>query len=496
LERFAAGIDGCARNSEKPDMNYRKLESLWSGTRITHDPDAATAATSRVPIGPLVRTMFSLFDSRGLSWVVLRNSDDLPDFTRHDIDVLVAPPDFDLAEKLVLEAAASHGWRRVARFEKVKYCCCLLVSPDPQRRFLPIDLFDGEYNHRFYRIADAEFALKNRRRLGDCVWTVPPGFGAALAVVKELLNQDTFKHDSREAVRHGAQEDPDGFLRGISKYLGEPLSRRLLSACEADRWEEVESLAPEIRRRILSQRLKRLPAGAVFLWKLLRLHLSPPMTMLVVLIGPDGAGKTTVAERICKRMFHNPFRVCSRFEFNFRIMPELKQIRSWLGSMIGRPFRISAAPPPGTKGSGMNKEHSTLGAMAYMLYYTLDFLAGRISLMRIGSQSGLVVFARYFHDYRYQKGYRNVPKWFFNILEALVPSPDLIIYLKRDANEIYAGKPELDVSEILFQQSVIQDFLANRCNGVVIDASQGVDATVERVEESIIKTLFKKTGTS
>ena len=117
-------------------------------------------------------------------------------------------------------------------------------------------------------------------------------------------------------------------------------------------------------------------------------------------------------------------------------------------------------------------------------------------MKRIGAQSGLVVFARYFHDYRYQKGYRNVPKWFLDLLEVLVPSPDLIIYLNRDAKEIYAAKPELDLSEIQLQQRVIQDFLATRRNGLVIDASQGVDATVARVEESIIKKLFEKNGIS
>ena len=79
-------------------------------------------------------------------------------------------------------------------------------------------------------------------------------------------------------------------------------------------------------------------------------------------------------------------------------------------------------------------------------------------------------------------------------LEALVPKPDLILYLDRDADEIYRGKPELDVDEIRRQQKVIKEVVARRRHAHVIDASGGIDATVEAVRDKVIAIQHERWG--
>ena len=79
------------------------------------------------------------------------------------------------------------------------------------------------------------------------------------------------------------------------------------------------------------------------------------------------------------------------------------------------------------------------------------------------------------------------------IVEFFVPTPDLAIYLDRDAEEIYAQKPELTVNEIKREQKVIKELLGRRANGRVIDARHGVDDTVDRVTSEILETLLQKT---
>jgi thymidylate kinase len=132
--------------------------------------------------------------------------------------------------------------------------------------------------------------------------------------------------------------------------------------------------------------------------------------------------------------------------------------------------------------------------MVYVTYYALDYILGRLSLFKLRGQGALLMFARFFHDYYYQRGYGKVPRWYLRALEALVPKPDLILYLDRDADEIYRGKPELDADEIRRQQKVIKEVVAKRPYAHVIDASQGIDATVDAVRKKVIAMQHARWG--
>lgn len=446
-----------------------------------------------VPIGPLVREFFSLLDGAGIVWAVLRGSDGLPDHTRYDIDLLVDPAQMDRAESLLAQAAASATWSVVRIVDKLKYRCCVAVSPGTRPRFLPIDLF-GRCLHRFYPIADDAFALQNRLRRPGGVWVVPVGFGAALAVMKELMRHDVFKANSRDEVQHGAVSDPASFSRAVQDSLGRDLAARLLAACQSGAWHEVEGLAPEIRRAVQSQRFRHLPAAARFLSMNVRHHLDPPMSAFVALLGPDGAGKTTIADRVAEALYQRPFKRCCRFEYNFRLLPELKHFKNGASRLLGREVVRPSAPEPGTRGAGMNADHPPWRAMLYITYYALDLLAGRFVLRRLRAQGSLILFARYFHDYHYQRGYGRAPRWYLRLLGRIVPAPDLVLYLHRSAEEIYAGKPELDLDEIKRQQEVIQALIRGRSNAVVVDATGGVDRTVAGVCELIIGRLVQRHG--
>lgn len=433
------------------------------------------------PIGPLLRRFFAALDAGGIEWAVLRGGDGLPDETRYDVDLMVRPESVGRGEALLREAAAAEGWAVVRIIDKFRYRCCLLISPGPCRRYLPVDFFGG-CHHRFYPIADWEAGLAGRERSANGVYLVQPGFGAAVSLLKELTRHPVFKENSRAEVAAGARADGDAFRQAVDRILGRPLTERLLAACGAERWDEVEAMAPELRRRVHAGRSRFSLAAFVFFAGNVRHHMFPRMSCLVVLLGPDGCGKSTIADGVAKELYHQPFKVCRRFEYQFRILPELKHLRQRLLRLAGRATPAVPPPPePGTPDSGMNPDHGAARGMLYVTYYALDFLLGRLLLRKLRGQGALMLFARYFHDYYFQRGYGNVPRWYLRALECLVPRPDLILALQRDADEIHHGKPELSIEEIRRQQDLIGRMLAGRPNAAVIDASPGVASTIHEV---------------
>ncbi len=466
---------------------FRSMETLSA------QPPAITPGAKPAPIGPLVRRFFAELDRREIPWAVLRGSDGLPDETRYDIDLLIEPAATDRVEDVLRECARVEGWSIVRIVDKFRYRCCLAVSPGPEPRFLPIDLFGGCY-HRFYPMADGGFGLSARRRNAAGVAVVPPGFGAAVALIKELTRHPTFKANSRDEVQAGANEDPDGFRRGVEDILGSPLTEELLAACQRGDWSGVEWLVPDLRRAV-GRGSSRISLDALrFFAGNLRHHLWPPMSGLVVLLGPDGSGKSTIADRVAERLYKHPFKVVRRFEYQFRILPEMKRIKRRLAEVIGRRVAEKPVVEPGTRGSGMNRDHPPLVGMFYVTYYAFDFFIGRLLLRKLSGQGGLLVFARYFHDYYYQRGYGRVPRGYLRLLERLAPKPDLILHLDRDADDIFRGKPELDREEIERQQRVIRELVTGRENAAIIDASAGIEATVEVVCRRVHEVFLAQHG--
>ncbi|MDG1357869.1 MAG: hypothetical protein P8P36_06725, partial [Akkermansiaceae bacterium] len=346
-----------------------------------------------VEIGPLVRKFFNELNFSQVDWAVLRGSEGLPDYTRYDIDLLIRDEDLDRAERALRKAAKQEGWSVVRIVDKFAYRCCMLISSGPEYRYLPIDFFSG-CHHRFYSIADGDYGLKARKRNAAGVNDVPAGFGAAVALLKELTRHPTFKENSREEVATGAREDAQSFRKGVRGVLGEGLTENLLSACQGDNWEVVEALVPEIRESVKAGQTWRSPEASEFFFTNLSQHWSPPMSGLVVLLGPDGSGKSTIGDLVAQALYKQPYKICRRYEYNFRILPELKQLKGLFAKLLGREVKQAEVVDPGTEGSGMNEDHNAMKGMVYVTYYALDYILGRLPLFKLRGQGTLLMFAR------------------------------------------------------------------------------------------------------
>ena len=125
--------------------------------------------------------------------------------------------------------------------------------------------------------------------------------------------------------------------------------------------------------------------------------------------------------------------------------------------------------------------------MLLSLYYALDALMGHLPMRRSRAQWGLAIADRSFFDYYYQLGHARVPMWWLRMLERVVPRPDLLVTIRRDAAEIHAGKPELSVEEIEREQACVERLMDARPHVLTLDGSLGVDACVEQVATTLLR---------
>lgn len=198
--------------------------------------------------------------------------------------------------------------------------------------------------------------------------------------------------------------------------------------------------------------------------------------MLIIILGPDGCGKTTIANKVVD-FFSIKNIICHHLAMNFEVLPKLRDIIN--------PFRknkIKATHIEGEYYGGMKvKPSSMLRGMLIVGWYALDYFLGYIKLFKWHKNNESVIFARYYYDYYFQRGYLNTPKWYIRMLEALVPKPDYIFTIDRDAEDIFKLKPELSIEEINKQQNAIRKLLKHKKNAYVINGRNGIDDTVRQI---------------
>ena len=434
---------------------------------------------------PFLNGLFQGLDEKGISWAVMRGWERLPEWTRYDVDILVAKADVEQAVGIVKDVAGRHGWLvyGILRQGFMHSIWMLKEAGEDGQSYLRIDIETGNA-YRGIEIHESQKCLKDRIRVerenGCKFWRMPDGYAAIAVLLKQLAVAGEVDTDRRRQQVVNGLVDPQFSVLLRDALLDDSLADELCTALSKGDWDAVKSCGKRVRGRLFRKTPMNLLRMARYSVGLLKQMAKPYMRCLIVLVGPDGCGKTTIADAICDRFKGRPFQSIMRVHMLFGV-PRMRDIIGIAYRLVGRrqpPQKIAA---PGTRHCGMQKPHSMLKAMMYVTYYGLGMLFGRLRLMLWRTQGGLVVADRFYQDYYYMLGYMNCPKWYIRMLEVFSPKPDLILSLERSAEDIYAQKPELDIEEIKREQLAIRKYVGGRRNARIIDAGQGVEMTVAKV---------------
>jgi thymidylate kinase len=246
-------------------------------------------------IHPALDRAFRALGRAGVTWALLRGADDL---TRPsgDVDLLVAPDALPLLDD-VLEGAGLHRMGMRGHGSHRFYFCFAddgsWVKLDVVSR---IDF--GRYHELPIPVAGA---CLERRRVSGPVWRLAPEDEAWLYLLHLLLDKGAVVAGRRESARTaaGAAATDSPVARHLDSEMGPDVAQRIRDAVlTAD--AGITSVTSSWLRATWTRRHPVRARWARYRNRLLR-RLELPVRLrsrglVVALVGPDGAGKTTLSQ--------------------------------------------------------------------------------------------------------------------------------------------------------------------------------------------------------
>jgi thymidylate kinase len=423
----------------------------------------------------VISAIFALLDSENIAWCIAHGYDGLPETYGTDIDCIV---DSKVTPERLISLFAQNEREIGARLVLARgYFITLACSGhDGMPVLLSLD-FSIDYCFGNHLICTGTRILQTRRRHRN-FWIASPEVEFSCSLPRLLMNQ---RLDAGTAHRLSSLfiEAPEQSRIALAN-LWPQRATELANAAASGEWQSVIPNAVALRRELKALLVRRSPGR--FMMKTMRTQLNRlgrllrPPGINVVLLGPDGAGKSSTIDALEKAMAP----IFARTEVR-GFAPSLRQLLK--------------RPPPSTSTPHALKPRSLPTSLVRAGYWTLHGTLGYASIYWAKVKSTLVLNDRHYVDIlvdpvRYRYG---GPRWLLKVIWNILPKPDLIILLYGPAEVLQARKRELTVEETARQ---CRDYLAlvkPMQNSHIVDATQPFDQVVQTVTGIVLQRMGRPT---
>lgn len=439
-----------------------------------------------------LRALILRLNEEKIKYCILRNYDELPDRVGNDVDIWVEKTDWGRFHNIVEELSNTLNYT-------LKYFTRLSVKGEGD--YFLSKFIDGKLNvihidswvylHWKGLCFVDENVIGKYLKWNERGFFIPSsGVEASICLLKDLIYHAKVKDKYKKRIAEFALKDSDIFLECIKKSFGKRTSIFILENAQKGNWQSLEENYKKLRL-ILFLRSFLYPVSQIikffyYFRAQIRRFFTNPHGLFIVLIGPDGAGKSTTANNLIESEIKKLFQRKYYFHGHFPYLPEMKKIASFIKRNKNL-VKITENPVS-------VKPFGTLRSMIYPVYYGFNYFLGHFFIWKEKARAGLIIFDRYFYDYFIQKQFINCPRWLLIIIEKLIPKPDLIICLKNKPEVIYERKPELSIDEIRRQLIICEEIVKRNSERSLTLETTSLEDVILNIQKTIINRLIKRGG--
>lgn len=440
----------------------------------------------------LLEKVFKVINESNLDYCIQNKYEMMPEEIPSDIDMMYRDASEEDLDNLVNKVAKETGLIVTQKICQGYFEYTYIISyPCPQKYFqLQLDFYRAISRRGYLNIMPAEEMLENKR-FYKCFY-VPDLY----IEFKYMWIRRTIKHDMNnehiEIAKKLYLNNPEKYIEQLKKDFGAEVSSLVLEILDKNdveifnrNFEVFNSAAKRISRKNASLPV-RLKYTAFMLGTVIPKRIFHKCGLSVAFIAPDGAGKSTIINRVKETVSGSFYGV------------NLYYMRPHLFKNLGHYNKLNPTEEAATNDNphGVVCDGVFKSAVRFF-FYNLDFQLGtllKINRKKINKQ--LVIFDRYYYDYfADMKRYKySLPAWFPAAFEWMIPKPDMVFVLDGNPEVLYERKKELPISELEKQCSVFHQLAQNRKNFYAINVNRDVDTIVDEVTETILQEMSRRTS--
>lgn len=437
--------------------------------------------TSPAPrdLSALVTAVFERWRSAGIEFLILRNYEGLPRETTNDIDVLVSPAQLAQAERDLIAAAQQTGYllHNRAEFSPVS----LFFHHPVSQLQIQFDLFHS-LKWRGFSLLSTRDVLARRIERG--LFAIPnPAHELVLNLITRQMYHGYVREKYKPRILAGVRRDPAAASAVLAVMFGAAAAETLTRGVLEERWTDVEQQTGAMRRQLIARQLTRQPIATLgsLLHDLGRFarRLSCPPGILIVLLGADGSGKSTVGTQLVEAM-HSSFN-------------REKTLRGhWKPALIRRRGRGEASVVTNPHGRAPRGRLTSLLALSC---HWLEYLVGGgAQFLPVLFRNGMVLMDRYHYDFAVDpRRYRlQVSAGTVRALFRWLPAPDLVFVLDAPTEVLRSRKQEVAAEETERQREAYRALARSLPNARIVDCAQPLDAVVHTIAGHILLQLRER----
>ena len=440
----------------------------------------------------LLEKVFKVINESNLDYCIQNKYEMMPEEIPSDIDMMYRNASEEDLDNLVNKVAKETGLIVTQKICQGYFEYTYIISyPCPQKYFqLQLDFYRAISRRGYLNIMPAEEMLENKR-FYKCFYVPDP-----YIEFKYMWIRRTIKHDMNnehiEIAKKLYLNNPEKYIEQLKKDFGAEVSSLVLEILDKNdveifnrNFEVFNSAAKRISRKNASLPV-RLKYTAFMLGTVIPKRIFHKCGLSVAFIAPDGAGKSTIINRVKETVSGSFYGV------------NLYYMRPHLFKNLGHYNKLNPTEEAATNDNphGVVCDGVFKSAVRFF-FYNLDFQLGtllKINRKKINKQ--LVIFDRYYYDYfADMKRYKySLPAWFPAAFEWMIPKPDMVFVLDGNPEVLYERKKELPISELEKQCSVFHQLAQNRKNFYAINVNRDVDTIVDEVTETILQEMSRRTS--
>jgi thymidylate kinase len=420
-------------------------------------------------------SLFSSLDCNQVRYCVLHSWEELPQNLSSDLDIAVHPQDDrNLVSVFRLLQKKGYWLVQVINYFVEAYCFRFLWFEGSAINSVAVDVI-FQRQRGVLMAPSVKLLVSGRRRYGAFWVPTPEAEFAYLLARKTWKGTAPVPQQRRLNLLVAQLGRPRAEKLAGELFLG-TLKVRVVEACASGR---LNPLLAQIKAQAWETSLVRNPLRlmADLLSDRLRLvrRWLQPTGLLLAVMGPDGAGKSTLIEHLVQA-----------------IGPAFDRHRvfHWRPMLLGRRKTTRDTTRPHSL-----TPHGLWWSVTRLFVHLLDYWLGYWLVVRpVLARSGLVVFDRYFDDMlidakRYRYG---GPLWLVRMLRPLIPQPDLTLVLDATEEAILSRKQEVDLAELQRQRQLYARCTDGSSSTRVINATDSISQVTAAAVTTVVAHLFQR----